>query len=93
MQWPCTDPTYIVLEYRIRGCAPCHTDDIPFPFELEALSPVQDTAKDVKKNAGPTADNLADQAKQGGKKAADQAKGTAGQAKKSAHKTLKGALL
>lgn len=60
------------------------------PTSIELLH-VQDTAKDVKKNAGPTADNLADQAKKGGKQAADKAKGTAGQAKKSAHSTLKGA--
>ena len=65
---------------------------VPISLTLTPLSLVQDTAKDVKKKAGPTADNLADQAKQGGKQAADKAKGTAGQAKKSAHKTLKGAL-
>ena len=59
---------------------------------LYNLSSVQDTAKDVKKNAGPTADDLADKAKQGGKQAADKAKSTAGQARKSAHTTLKGTL-
>ena len=61
---------------------PCNPANLAFT--------VQDTAKDVKKNAGPTADNMADKAKQGGKQAAEQAKDGAGQARKSAHSALKG---
>ena len=51
---------------------------------------VQDKAKDVKEQAGPTARKAADKAKAGGKQAADKAKDTAGQARDSAHDTLKG---